>query len=141
MDLPPFHLALPITSVAAARAFYGELLGCPEGRSADAWIDFDFHGHQLSLHVREAGLADAGTTTVDGKEVPLPHFGLVLELAPWRELADRLRAAGVEFVIEPYTRFAGEPGEQATMFFRDPFGNALEVKAFADLRRGMFARD
>ena len=139
MERPPFHLALPITSVSEARAFYGELLGCPEGRSADLWIDFDFRGHQLSLHVRDAPLPDAGTTPVDGKQVPLPHFGLVLELGPWRELAERLRGAGVEFLIEPCTRFAGEPGEQATMFFRDPFGNALEVKAFADIQRGMFA--
>ena len=140
MSRPPFHLALPITSVPEARAFYGELLGCPEGRSGDTWIDFDFHGHQLALHVRDRGVADLGTTEVDGKAVPLPHFGLVLEMDEWRALAERLRAAGVDFVIEPYLRFEGQAGEQGTLFFRDPSGNAIEVKAFRDVERGMFAR-
>jgi len=139
MSRPPFHLALPITSVADARAFYGELLGCPEGRSGDTWIDFDFHGHQLALHVRERGVQDLGTTEVDGKAVPLPHFGLVLEMDAWRALAERLRAAEVDFVIEPYIRFEGEVGEQGTLFFRDPSGNAIEIKAFGDVERGMFA--
>lgn len=136
---PPFHLAIPIRSVAEARDFYGELLGCREGRSADTWIDFEFFGHQLALHVRENALEDSGTTQVDGKDVPLPHFGVVLDLESWRVLAARLKEAGVEFLVEPYTRFEGQIGEQATMFFRDPSGNALEVKAFADLE-GMFAR-
>ena len=137
-ERPPFHFAFPIQSVAQAREFYGELLGCPEGRSADTWIDFDFFGHQISLHVREQRPAALGTTPVDGKQVPLPHFGVVLDLESWRSLADRLQAAGVPFLIEPYTRFAGETGEQATMFFHDPSGNAIEIKAFADLK-GMFA--
>jgi uncharacterized protein len=136
---PPFHLAFAIRSVREAREFYGELLGCPEGRSADTWIDFDFFGHQLALHVREEPAPDMGTTTVDNKPVPLPHFGVVLDMKSWRSLAERLQAARVEFLIEPYIRFEGEVGEQATMFFRDPSGNALEVKAFADLG-GMFAR-
>ncbi len=139
MNRPPFHLALPITSVAGARAFYGELLGCPEGRSGDTWIDFDFHGHQLALHVRDSGVQDLGTTEVDGKAVPLPHFGLVLEMDEWRALADRLRNADVDFVVEPYIRFEGEVGEQGTLFFRDPSGNAIEIKAFGDIERGMFA--
>ena len=130
---PPFHLAFPIRSVAEARAFYGELLGCPEGRSGEGWIDFDFFGHQLALHVRDTGAPELGTTEVDGKPVPLPHFGVVLDMERWHSLAERLRSAGMDFVIEPYLRFEGQVGEQATMFFRDPSGNALEVKAFADL--------
>lgn len=136
---PPFHLAFPVRGIEEARAFYGQLLGCPEGRCGENWIDFDFYGHQIALHVRDSGTPDMGTTEVDGKPVPLPHFGVVLDLPRWRELAERLRAAGTEFVIEPYVRFEGQTGEQATMFFRDPSGNALEVKAFADLT-GMFAR-
>ena len=131
MSIPPFHLAFPVHDLAAARQFYGELMGCPEGRSSDEWIDFDFHGHQIVAHLApEAG--DRASNPVDGHEVPVPHFGLVLGMADWQAMADRLTAAGVEFVIEPTVRFAGEPGEQATMFFRDPSGNALEIKAMAD---------
>lgn len=136
---PPFHLAFPIRSVEDARAFYGDLLGCREGRSAETWIDFEFFGHQLALHVRGQDSPDWGTTEVDAKAVPLPHFGVVLDLDSWKTLADKLRAAQIEFVVDPYIRFEGETGEQATMFFRDPSGNAIEVKAFADLE-GMFAR-
>jgi extradiol dioxygenase family protein len=133
LTLPPFHLAFPVHDLEAARAFWGGTMGCAEGRSAEDWIDFDFHGHQIVAH-RVAGMAapDAGANPVDGHDVPVPHFGLVLEMEEWRALADRLRNAGVRFVIEPHVRFAGQVGEQATMFFRDPSGNAIEIKAFAD---------
>lgn len=131
MSLRPFHLAFPVHDLAAARAFYGGVLGCREGRSSDQWIDFDFHGHQIVAHLAE-GAGDAAANPVDGHDVPVPHFGVVLTMTDWRALADRVRAAGVAFGIEPHTRFAGQPGEQATMFFRDPSGNALEFKAFAD---------
>ncbi|UIP08096.1 VOC family protein [Erythrobacter sp. SDW2] len=131
MSIPPFHLAFPVHDLAAARQFYGGLMGCPEGRSSDEWIDFDFHGHQIVAHLApETG--DRASNPVDGHDVPVPHFGLVLGMDDWRAMADRLTAAGVEFVIEPTIRFAGEPGEQATMFFRDPSGNALEIKAMAN---------
>jgi extradiol dioxygenase family protein len=141
MSLRPFHLAFPVHDLAAARAFYGEQLGCPEGRSAAGWIDFDFFGHQLVAHlVPGATERDAANNPVDGHGVPVPHFGVVLTLEDFAALADRLRAAGVRFEIEPYTRFAGQAGEQATMFFRDLSGNAIEIKAFADLGR-MFATD
>jgi extradiol dioxygenase family protein len=140
MSLPPFHLAFPVHDLAAARSFYGDLLGCPEGRSSDEWIDFDFFGHQIVAHlVPGSGTHDAGGNAVDGHDVPVPHFGIVLELKDWRELADRLRAAGTLFEIEPHVRFAGQPGEQATMFFRDPSGNAIEMKAFQDLGQ-LFAK-
>ncbi|SRR5690554_3716584 len=128
---PRFHLAIPVDDLAAARRFYGEVLGCPEGRSAERWVDFDLYGHQLVVHVG-AGAGDRASTPVDGDEVPVPHFGVLLSVEAWHELAERLRGAGVEFVIEPHVRFEGEPGEQHTMFFRDPAGNALEFKAFAD---------
>ena len=133
MSLPPFHLAFPVHDLAEARAFWGGVMGCPEGRSAADWIDFDFHGHQIVAH-RIEGMAppDAGANPVDGHDVPVPHFGLVLPMDDWRATAERLRAAGVRFVIEPHIRFAGQAGEQATMFFRDPSGNAVEIKAFAD---------
>ena len=132
MSLPPFHLAFPVDDLAAARRFYGELLGCNEGRSSEEWIDFDFHGHQIVAHLSgEAG--DRAANDVDGEHVPVPHFGLVLGMEEWRALADRLQAAGTDFVIEPTIRFAGQPGEQATMFLRDPAGNALEFKAIADI--------
>jgi len=138
-DYPRFHLAFPVTDLAEARRFYGGLLGCPEGRSSDDWVDFDFFGHQIVAHkVAQAQMTDA-TSLVDGKDVPVRHFGVVTDLAAWRAIAEQLRAAGVRFIIEPYTRFAGEPGEQATMFFLDPFGNALEFKAFADMDR-LFAK-
>lgn len=128
----PFHLAFPVTDLDEARSFYGDLLGCPEGRSSDHWIDFDFFGHQIVAHVSPDAGPPAPTNAVDGHDVPVPHFGVVLDMNDWKTLAGKLRAAGVEFVIEPYVRFEGQPGEQATMFFRDPSGNALEFKAFAD---------
>ncbi len=131
MSLPPFHLAFPVHDLAAARAFYGGLLGCPEGRSSDEWIDFDFHGHQIVAHLAPAA-GDRATNHVDGHDVPVPHFGVILPMAAWRELAERLRAAGVDFAMAPTIRFADQPGEQGTMFFRDPSGNALEIKAMAD---------
>ena len=138
--LTPFHLAIPVHDVAAARAFYGGLLGCPEGRSAERWIDFDLFGHQLVCHqVDGAAPRIAGGNAVDGHDVPVPHFGGVLETDDWHALADRLRATGVDFVIEPHVRFVGQPGEQATLFFLDPSGNALEFKAFADIEGQLFA--
>lgn len=129
---PRFHLALPVTDLQAARRFYGELLGCAEGRSAERWVDFDFFGHQLSTHLVDAPGAASATNLVDGDRVPARHFGVILAPGAFWPLAERLRAAGVVFLIEPHLRFAGEVGEQATMFFRDPSGNALEFKAFAD---------
>jgi extradiol dioxygenase family protein len=130
---PGFHLAIPVDDIPRARAFYGGVLNLPEGRSADAWVDWNFHGHQLVTHLappRER--ADAGDNEVDGHRVPVPHFGLLLATEDFHALAERLRAAGTRFVIEPYLRFAGEPGEQWTMFLRDPAGNALEFKSFRD---------
>ena len=131
MDRPRFHLAFPVNSLAEARAFYGDLLCCPEGRSADDWVDFDFHGHQIVAHLAPADVA-AATNVVDGEDVPVRHFGLILALADWQALAARLQAAGTRFIIEPQVRFTGLPGEQSTMFLTDPSGNALEFKAFAD---------
>ena len=128
---PRFHLAFPVDDLAAARRFYGDTLGCAEGRSADHWVDFDLYGHQIVAHLTERRAA-ATTNPVDGDDVPVPHFGLLLRPDEWHALAERLRAAEVQFVIEPHTRFAGEPGEQSTMFVLDPAGNALEFKAFAD---------
>ena len=128
-----FHLAMPVHDLAAARAFYGGLLGCPEGRSSDAWVDFDLFGHQFVAHLDRTGETRAAMTNpVDGDDVPVPHFGVLLSPADWNALAERLRGAGTDFVIEPHTRFAGEVGEQSTMFLLDPSGNALEFKAFAD---------
>ena len=135
MSMPPFHFAFPVDDLAAARRFYGELLGCPEGRSAAEWVDFDLHGHQIVAHLAPDAVRARATNPVDGEDVPVPHFGLVLTMDQWRALAARLKRAGVEFVIEPTVRFEGEPGEQATMFLLDPFGNALEFKAFADMSR------
>lgn len=132
MTLRPFHLAFPVHDLAAARAFYGEVLGCREGRSSERWIDFDLGGHQIVAHLDDSLRALEASNPVDGHDVPVPHFGVVLTMADWRALAARLEAAGVAFGIEPHIRFAGQPGEQATMFFRDPSGNALEFKAFAD---------
>lgn len=134
--LTPFHIAFPVDDLAAAREFYGRLLGCPEGRSADTWIDFDLFGHQIVAHFKPRipeAVKIAVHNPVDGHDVPVPHFGVVLTMPQWQALADRLTAAGVTFVIEPYVRFKGEIGEQATMFFLDPAGNALEFKAFADI--------
>lgn len=138
MALPPFHLAFPVHDLDAARAFYGRLLGCPEGRSSAEWIDFDFFGHQIVAHLAE-GSALKHHNPVDGHNVPVPHFGAVLPMAEWQVLADRLTAAGTHFVIEPNVRFAGQPGEQATMFFLDPSGNAIEFKAMAR-SENLFAR-
>jgi extradiol dioxygenase family protein len=132
MDIPRFHLAFPVRDLAEARAFYGELLGCPEGRSSAEWIDFDFHGHQIVAHLAPSEIGHRATSPVDGEDVPVRHFGLILTLPAWEALAEKLKAAGVRFVIEPQVRFKGQPGEQATMFFLDPSGNALEFKAFAD---------
>jgi extradiol dioxygenase family protein len=130
--MTPFHLAFPVHDLAAARAFYGALLGCPEGRSSDEWVDFDFFGHQIVAHL-VAGTGQSGASNaVDGHDVPVPHFGAVLAMAEWEALAARLEAAGVDFAMAPTVRFRGEPGEQATMFFRDPSGNALEIKAMRD---------
>ncbi|WP_448500831.1 VOC family protein [Sphingomonas sp.] len=132
MSLRPFHLAFPVHDLEAARRFYGGVLGCAEGRSSDHWVDFDFRGHQIVAHLDPAARAHEHCNAVDGHEVPVPHFGLVLTMADWEALARRVRAAGIAFGIEPHVRFKGQPGEQATMFFRDPSGNALEFKAFAD---------
>lgn len=128
---PPFHIAFPVDDLAAARHFYGTVLGCPEGRSSDRWIDFDLHGHQIVAHLAE-NMVGRAHNPVDGHDVPVPHFGVVLSPDAWAALADRLHAHDVRFVIEPTTRFKGETGEQSTMFFLDPAGNALEFKAFAD---------
>ena len=128
---PRFHLALPVDDLGAARAFYGGMLGCEQGRSAETWVDWNFRGHQIVTHLAPAR-ADLIHNPVDGHDVPVPHFGLILQIDEFHDLARRLRAAGTEFVIEPYVRFEGETGEQWTMFFYDPAGNALEFKAFAD---------
>ncbi|MFC3282967.1 VOC family protein [Litchfieldella rifensis] len=138
----PFHLAVQVRDLEEARGFYGELLGCPEGRSSDTWVDFNLFGHQFVCHLNPAlgnGAPAVHHNSVDGHGVPVPHFGVVLEMADWEALVDRLTAAGVRFEIEPYIRFQGEPGEQATMFFFDPSGNALEFKAFRDIAGQLFA--
>ena len=140
MTLPPFHLAFPVDDLAAARRFYGEVMGCAEGRSSSEWIDFDFHGHQIVAHLAPGQAGDRARNHVDGHGVPVPHFGLVLPMEEWKALAERLEAAGTDFVIPPTIRFEGQPGEQATMFLRDPAGNALEFKAMADPGK-LFARD
>jgi len=132
MDIPRFHLAFPVRDLTEARAFYGELLGCPEGRSSDEWVDFDFYGHQIVAHLSPDEVGHKSTNAVDGHDVPVRHFGAILTLPQWDALAEKLKAAGTRFVIEPNVRFKGQPGEQATMFFLDPSGNALEFKAFAD---------
>lgn len=139
--LPPFHLAFPVRDLPSTRAFWGTILGCKEGRSDERWVDFDFYGHQLTAHAIDAppegpagqAAPDLGRNKVDGKAVPIPHFGVILPMAQWQELAERMMAAGTAFLIEPHIRFAGQPGEQATMFFRDPSGNAVEIKGLADL--------
>ena len=139
-SIPPFHIAFPVDDLDAARAFYGEVLGCREGRSSERWIDFDLYGHQIVAHRVDAGAPRrAGGNPVDGHDVPVPHFGVVLPPEEWATLAARLKEKGVRFVIEPHTRFKGETGEQSTMFFLDPAGNALEFKAFADTSQ-LFAR-
>lgn len=136
----PFHLAFPVTDLPATRTFYEELLGCEVGRTAERWIDFNFFGHQISAHLVDGDHPQGPTNHVDGKDVPVQHFGAIVDLETWHQLADKLKAAGKEFIIEPYVRFAGEVGEQATMFLLDPSGNALEFKAFKD-QRMIFAKD
>ena len=138
-ERPPFHLAFPVHDLAAAREFYGGLLGCPEGRAGERWVDFDLTGHQIVAHL-VPGAGGGSTSAVDGDAVPVPHFGAVLPWNDWHTLSERLRAAGVEFVIEPRVRFRGALGEQATLFLRDPSGNALEFKAFQDPSK-LFARE
>lgn len=141
MSLSPFHLAIPVHDLPAARAFYGEVFGLEEGRSSEQWVDFDFFGHQLVIHEhpKMPYQEQANTNAVDGHDVPVPHFGVVLGWEEWERLAERLRARGTEFVIEPYVRFKGQVGEQATMFLLDPCGNALEFKAFKDMSQ-LFAK-
>lgn len=129
---PRFHLAFPVRDLAEARAFYGGVLGCREGRLADDWVDFDFFGHQIVAHLSPASITDNAHNRVDGDAVPVRHFGVILATPEWRELSENLRERGVKFLIEPTVRFQGQPGEQATMFFEDPSGNALEIKSFAD---------
>ncbi|MCX5495563.1 VOC family protein [Kaistia dalseonensis] len=141
MAITPFHIAFPVDDLAAARTFYGSVLGCEEGRSSDQWIDFSLFGHQIVAHYKPKDETAKGPhhNPVDGHDVPVPHFGVVLEMADWEALAERLRATGIKFVIEPYVRFKGQVGEQATMFFYDPAGNALEFKSFADMSQ-IFAK-
>jgi extradiol dioxygenase family protein len=134
-----FHLAFPVSDLDAAREFYGGVLGCPEGRSSERWIDFDLYGHQIVAHLADNGAGIKAENHVDADDVPVPHFGIVLPMDEWRSLANRLKEKGVQFVIEPKVRFGGEVGEQATMFFLDPSGNALEFKAFADFSQ-VFAK-
>lgn len=131
--LTPFHIAFPVDDLDAARRFYGQVLGCPEGRSSADWIDFDLYGHQIVAHRTQSEARAKNHNPVDGHQVPVPHFGVVLTMAQFEDLAARLRAAGVQFGIAPHVRFKGQVGEQATMFFSDPAGNALEFKAFADM--------
>jgi uncharacterized protein len=140
--LPPFHLAIKVRDLASARAFYGGLLGCPEGRSSESWVDFNFFGHQLVCHVDAAGDAvqQSSSNVVDDHDVPVPHFGAVLESQVWEDLSRKLKAAAVKFIIEPHIRFKGQPGEQATMFFLDPSGNAIEFKSFANIAEELFKR-
>jgi len=137
--LPPFHLAFPVHDLAQARRFYGDLLGCAEGRSSSAWVDFNFHGHQIVAHLAPDECGHRHSSAVDGHAVPVRHFGAILARPAWEALAARLQAVGTPFVIEPYVRFRGAPGEQATMFFLDPSGNAIEFKAFANLDQ-LFAK-
>jgi extradiol dioxygenase family protein len=140
LPITPFHLAFPVDDLDAARHFYGSVLGCREGRSSTQWIDFDLFGHQIVAHLKPgSGEHKQHHNPVDGHDVPVPHFGVVLPMEEWQILAERLRAMGIDFVIEPYIRFKGEIGEQATMFFLDPAGNALEFKAFADIGQ-LFAK-
>ncbi|MGR3455013.1 VOC family protein [Pseudooceanicola sp.] len=132
--ITPFHFAFHVTDLDEARRFYGEVLGGEEGRSTETWVDFELFGHQLSLHLGQP-FANAATGRVGDHMVPMPHFGFVLLLEDWKALAERLKAAGLDFVLEPQVRFEGEPGEQRTMFFRDPSGNPIEVKGFRDMAR------
>ncbi|TAM86894.1 MAG: glyoxalase [Candidimonas sp.] len=138
-SMPPFHLAFPVRDLTEARAFYGGLLGCPEGRSSENWVDFNFYGHQIVAHLAPDECASVRTSSVDSHNVPVRHFGAVLDMNTWQALAATLTRAGTRFIIEPYIRFKGEPGEQATMFFLDPSGNALEFKSFKNLA-SLFAK-
>ena len=131
-NLSPFHLAIPVNNIAKCKIFYKEILGCNEGRSSDNWVDFDLFGHQLVIHFQESNNKNLHTNPVDGKDVPIPHFGVILEWENFKRFSSKLEKKGVEFIIKPYIRFEGEPGEQATMFFKDPSGNALEFKSFKD---------
>ncbi len=137
-NLRPFHLAIPVNDIEKNRMFYREVLGCKEGRSSNHWVDFDFFGHQLVIHLKEE-VEKSRSNPVDGKEVPIPHFGVVLDMDTFEAFAAELKKKGIQFIIEPYTRFKGEVGEQATMFFKDPSGNALEFKAFRNLNQ-LFAK-
>ena len=139
MSLRPFHLAIPVSNIEKARDFYGNVLGFEEGRSSDKWIDWNFYGHQLVTHEDKTMQNNNVHNPVDGQQVPIPHFGVVLSIDDWNPLAEKLKSIGTKFLIEPYTRFKGEPGEQATLFFLDPFGNALEFKAFNNLE-SLFAK-
>jgi len=140
--LPPFHLAIKVRDLTEARRFYGELLGCPEGRSSTTWVDFNFFGHQLVCHIaRHTSFASQEESNlVDGHDVPVPHFGAVLEIPTFESLSRKLEASGVRFVVEPHVRFKGQPGEQATMFVLDPSGNAIEFKAFRNIQEQLFAK-
>lgn len=137
-SLQPFHLAIPVRELQETRAFYNTILNCKEGRSSDRWVDLDFFGHQLVLHIADT-ISEENSNPVDGHDVPVPHFGVVLTMDNWNELAKRLKSHQVQFIIEPYLRFKGEVGEQATMFFKDPSGNALEFKAFKNMDQ-LFAK-
>ncbi len=139
MLINPFHLAVPVNDLTETRAFYRDILGCPEGRSSDHWVDFNLFGHQFVIHLNPTPKAKLAHNPVDGHDVPIPHFGVVLDWDVWEKLAEKLRNHGVEFIIEPYIRFKGEVGEQATMFFLDPSGNALEFKSFKDFSQ-IFAK-
>ena len=139
MNIQPFHIAIPVHNLDESRIFYREILGCEEGRSSDHWVDFNLFGHQLVIHYKPKSGEDLHTNAVDGKAVPVPHYGVVLEWNHFQNFSDDLRSKQVEFIIEPYVRFEGEVGEQATMFFLDPAGNALEFKAFKDMDQ-LFAK-
>jgi extradiol dioxygenase family protein len=139
MSIQPFHIAIPVHNLDECRIFYRETLGCPEGRSSDQWVDFNLFGHQLVIHYKPKSDENLHTNPVDGKNVPVPHYGVVLEWEKFHAFADTLKSKNVNFIIEPYIRFAGEVGEQATMFFHDPAGNALEFKAFKDITQ-LFAK-
>jgi hypothetical protein len=138
--LTPFHLAIPVNDLKKSREFYGEILGCEEGRSSDIWIDFNFYGHQLVCHLTENNNDEKHHNPVDGKSVPVPHFGIVMEMQQWKQLRDKLESHNLDFVIEPYIRFEGQVGEQATMFLYDFCGNALEFKAFANIEEELFKK-
>lgn len=133
--MQPFHLAFPVTDLEKTRSFYADLLGCGVGRTSDRWIDFDFWGNQITAHLVDEQSNDAPTNHVDGKNVPVKHFGAILQMEEWERLAEKLKANNTEFIIEPYVRFKGEAGEQATMFFYDPSGNAIEFKSFKDFKQ------